>query len=267
MRDEEGLHDKIRRLQAAAFGGEKLVALTAYDYPTGRLLDEAGVDILLVGDSLGMVVLGHEDTTRVGLSEMAHHTRAVRRGVKAALLAADLPFYTYETPEVALENAMRLEGAGGDMVKLEGGREMEFQISTIVAAGIPVMAHIGMLPQRVRVEGGYKKKGKRAKEAASLMDDALAVEEAGASFIVLEGIVAEVAAEITARAKVPTIGIGSGDSCHGQIRVTHDVTGGFPWFRPPFAKAYADVAGETVRAVREFAAEVRREGGGEMGEG
>ncbi len=231
--------------------------LTAADYPTARLLDEAGVDLVLAGDSLGMVALGYPDTVEVTLPEMVHHTRAVRRGVTRALVGSDLPFKTYETPEAAVENAGSLMAAGADAVKLEGGTAMLPQVRAIIAAGIPFIGHIGMLPQSVREDGGYKKKGRSDDEAARLVADAGALDEAGAIAIVLEGIVSAVAREITAAVRCPTIGIGSGADCDGQILVTADLIGIFPWFRPPFATARADVAGEIMRAAREFADEVR----------
>jgi 3-methyl-2-oxobutanoate hydroxymethyltransferase len=232
--------------------------LTAADYPTARLLDEAGVDLILVGDSLGMVALGYPDTVEVTLADMVHHTRAVRRGVARSLVGGDLPWHTYETPAAALVSAQALMAAGADAVKLEGGTTMLPQVETIIGAGIPFIGHIGMLPQSVREEGGYKKKGRSTEEAARLVADARALDAAGAIAIVVEGTIPAVAGEITAAVRCPTIGIGSGADCDGQILVTADLVGAFPWFRPPFARARADVAGEVLRAAREFAAEVRR---------
>jgi 3-methyl-2-oxobutanoate hydroxymethyltransferase len=232
--------------------GEKITALTAYDYPTARLLDESGIDIILVGDSLGMVVLGYEDTTGVTLEEMLHHTRAVARGVKRALLVADLPIHSYETPEQALETARLLLEAGAQAVKFEGGATHATHISTVVNAGIPLMAHIGMLPQSVREEGGYKVKGRTPAGAERLMNDALAVEAAGAFSVVLEIVAAEAARQITARLKIPTIGIGSGPRCDGQILVTHDLIGLFPWFTPKFVSPEAHVAEEIRKAAWAF---------------
>ena len=232
--------------------GEGIAALTAYDYPTARLLDEAGVDIILVGDSLGMVVLGYPDTTEVTLAEMVHHTRAVARGVERALLVADLPIHTYDTPAEAVANAQQLVAAGAEAVKLEGGVSHVPQIEAIVQAGIPLMAHIGMLPQSVRLEGGYKLKGRTAAEAELLCRDAEAVEEAGAFSVVLEIVAAETARQITDALRIPTIGIGSGKGCDGQILVTHDLIGMFPWFVPKFVKPDADVAGEIRKAAAAF---------------
>ena len=232
--------------------GEKITALTAYDYPTARLLDETGIDIILVGDSLGMVVLGYEDTTQVTLPEMLHHTRAAARGVKRALLVADLPIHTYDTPEQALQTARLLVEAGAHAVKFEGGTSHAAHISTVVNAGIPLMAHIGMLPQSVREEGGYKVKGRSSAGAERLMNDALAVEEAGAFAVVLEIVAADPARQITARLKIPTIGIGSGPHCDGQILVTHDLIGLFPWFTPKFVSPEARVSEEIRKAARAF---------------
>lgn len=234
-----------------------LAVLTAYDYPTARLLDEAGVDLILVGDSLGMVVLGLPDTTGVTMDIMLHHTAAVRRGVQRAPIIADLPFHSYDTAEQALQNARRLMEAGADAVKLEGGVAFIPQVTSIVSAGIPFVGHIGMLPQSVREEGGYKKKGKTPAQIDQLIADAIALDEAGAVAMVLESIVPEVAEEITRQVKASTIGIGAGRATDGQVLVTPDLIGSFPWFRPPFAKARADVAGETSRAVREFLEECR----------
>lgn len=244
-------------LSARKQQGSPLAVLTAYDYPTARLLDEAGVDLILVGDSLGMVVLGMPDTTGVTMDIMLHHTAAVRRGVQRAPIIADLPFHSYDTAEQALHNARRLMEAGADAVKLEGGVALIPQVTAIVSAGIPFVGHIGMLPQSVREEGGYKKKGKTPAQIDQLIADALALDEAGAVAMVLESIVPEVAEEITRRVKASTIGIGAGKATDGQVLVTPDLIGSFPWFRPPFAKARADVAGETSRAVREFLEECR----------
>jgi 3-methyl-2-oxobutanoate hydroxymethyltransferase len=232
--------------------GERITALTAYDYPTARLLDESGIDIILVGDSLGMVVLGYEDTTEVKFEEMLHHTRAAARGVKRALLVADLSIGTYDNPEMAVANARRLVEAGAQAVKLEGGASHVPQIEAIVGQGIPLMAHIGMLPQSVREEGGYKVKGRAPAEAEQLLKDARAVEAAGVFSVVLEIVAAETARQITAAVTIPTIGIGSGEHCDGQILVTHDLIGLYPWFTPKFVSPVAHVAEEIRRAGRIF---------------
>jgi 3-methyl-2-oxobutanoate hydroxymethyltransferase len=254
--DTEARLEAFRSLKPS---GRKVVMLTAADYPTGRLLDEAGVDLILVGDSLGMVTLGYPDTVDVTLADMIHHTRAVRRGVTRALVGSDLPWHTYETPKEALKNARALIAAGADAVKLEGGTAVLHQVEAIIGAGIPFIGHIGMLPQSVREEGGYKKKGKTGEEAARLLDDARALDQAGALAIVIEGTIPAVAAEITLAVQCPTIGIGAGPDCDGQILVTADLIGAFPWFRPPFAKARANAAGEVLRAVAEYSAAVRGE--------
>ncbi len=232
--------------------GKRITALTAYDYPTARLLDESGIDIILVGDSLGMVVLGYTDTTQVKFEEMLHHTRAAARGVKRALLVADLSIGTYNTPQEAVANARRLVEAGAQAVKLEGGASHVAQIEAIVQAGIPLMAHIGMLPQSVREEGGYKVKGRGPAEAERLIADARAVEEAGAFSVVLEIVAAEAARQITEAISIPTIGIGSGEHCDGQILVTNDLIGLYPWFTPKFVSPEAHVAEEIRRAARIF---------------
>src|SRR5471030_2973625 len=218
-------------IAAAKSRGERVPALTAYDYPTARLLDEAGVPVILVGDSVGMVVLGYPDTTQVTLAEMRHHVAAVERAKTRALVVADLSYHTYDTPEAAVVNARILVEAGAEAVKLEGGIEVVPEISALRKAGIAVMGHIGMLPQHVKEEGGYKIKGRSEVEKERLLADALAVEKAGAFCVVMELIEPELAREITARLAIPTIGIGSGAHCGGQILVIHDLVGAFPWFR------------------------------------
>lgn len=238
--------------------GERIAALTAYDYPTARLLDESGLDIILVGDSVGMVVLGYEDTTRVTLDEMLHHTKAARRGVKRALLVADMPIHTYDTPDQAVETARALVNAGAEAVKLEGGVTYVPQIEAIVHANIPFMAHIGMLPQSVREEGGYKVKGRSPAQAEALLRDARAVEGAGAFSVVLEIVAAETARMISQSIEIPTIGIGSGNGCDGEILVTHDLIGLFPWFTPKFVAPQANVAEQIRNAARLFVERTRR---------
>jgi 3-methyl-2-oxobutanoate hydroxymethyltransferase len=240
--------------------GEKITALTAYDYPTARLLDESGIDIILVGDSVGMVVLGYEDTTSVTLPEMLHHTRSVSRAVKRAVLVADFPINTYETPEQAVATARELVGAGARAVKLEGGATHARRIEAIVQSGIPVMAHIGMLPQSVREEGGYRLKGRTQSEVEQLIYDAHAVEKAGAFAVVLEIVKADAAKQITSAIGIPTIGIGSGEHCDGQILVTHDLIGLFPWFTPKFVSPEARVADEIRRAATAFIERTRNGG-------
>jgi 3-methyl-2-oxobutanoate hydroxymethyltransferase len=253
--------DRIAQFQTAKVRGERLAVLTAYDYPTARLLDEAGVDCLLVGDSLGMVVLGYPDTTFVTMDEMLHHTRAVARGSRdaggRALILADLPFGAADTPALAVANAAKLLEAGAHAVKVEGGASHKNQVAALKAAGIPVMAHIGMQPQQVRVEGGYKVKGKTVEQASALIADAKAVESAGAFGLLLELVVPSVAQEITHSIGIPTIGIGAGPECDGQVLVLHDVVGLFPWFKPKFATQRAHTAEEISRAAKEFVAAVK----------
>src|SRR5947209_15988193 len=232
--------------------GQRITALTAYDYPTARLLDESGLDIILVGDSLGMVVLGYEDTTEVTLDEMLHHTRAVARGVKRALIVADMPIHSYDTAEQSVETARSFMRAGAQAVKLEGGVNHVPQVEAIVSVGIPFMGHIGMLPQSVREEGGYKVKGRTQPEAEALIADARAVEKAGAFSVVLEIVIGDLAKQITNTIGIPTIGIGSGEHCDGQILVTHDLIGLFPWFTPKFVSPEARISEDIRRATRAF---------------
>lgn len=238
-------------------GVRPISMLTAYDYPTGRLLDEAGVDVILVGDSLGMVMLGFPDTTHVTLEMMLHHTAAVARGVQSALIIGDMPIRSYDTPEQALSTAQALVKAGADVVKLEGGVNQTDKVRAIVDSGIPVIGHHGMLPQRVLEEGGYKKKGKTEAEAEAILKGTLALEEAGCFAIVLESVIPSVAEKITSALAIPTVGIGckgnnEKQTCDGEVAVITDVVGSYPWFVPPFATQRADIAGEITRAVREY---------------
>ena len=217
-------------------GRFRIAALTAYDYPTARLLSEAGVHLILVGDSLGMVVLGYPDTTAVTMADMEHHTRAAARAQPQSLLAADMPFGSYRDASLAVANAARLIQAGAEAVKAEGGREMAEPFRAIREAGIPLIGHIGMLPQRIREEKRYRIKGRTEAEKTDLLSDAEFLAEAGAVAIVLELVDPPVAAEISQRIPVPTIGIGSGPDCDGQILVFNDLVGTFPWFTPRFVK-------------------------------
>jgi 3-methyl-2-oxobutanoate hydroxymethyltransferase len=233
--------------------GEKIAALTAYDFPTAKLLDECGVPLLLVGDSLGMVVLGYPNTTHVTMADMEHHTRAATRAQPRALIGADLPFHAYDTPEQALVNAQKLVAAGAEYVKAEGGREILPQINAITAVGIPFLGHIGMLPQHVLEEGGkYRIKGRDDAGHAKLLDDAAALAEAGAFAVVLELVTPEVTREITEKFPFATIGIGSGPDCDGQILVTPDLLGTFPWFTPKFVKQQLNAAEQMRQAVRNW---------------
>jgi 3-methyl-2-oxobutanoate hydroxymethyltransferase len=228
--------------------GTKIASLTAYDFPMTRLLDEAGIPLLLVGDSLGMVVLGYPDTTHVTMGEMEHHVRAAARARPRALLAADLPYRSYETVETAVANAKRLVAAGAEAVKAEGGRAIANQVRAIVTSGIPFLGHLGMLPQHVLEEGGYHVKGKKEAEHHDLLADADALVEAGVFAMVLELVTPSVAKEITQRVPVPTIGIGAGADCDGQILVTPDLLGMLPWYNLKHVKPKLNAA-EQMRAV------------------
>ena len=250
--------EKAEELQSRKKSGPPIASMTAYDYPGARLLDKAGIDLILVGDSLGMVVLGFPDTTHVTMADMVHHTAAAARGCERALLVADLPIASYETVEDARRNAAALVEAGAEAVKLEGGVRQADKVAAIVADGTPVLGHLGMLPQRVLEEGGYRKKGKSPQEAEALWEGVSALQDAGCFGIVLESVIPEVAVELTARLDIPTIGIGCGEgSCDGEIAVITDVVGSYPWFVPPFATPRADVAGEITRAVEEYVAACR----------
>jgi len=238
--------------------GARLAMLTAYDYPGARLVAEAGVDLILVGDSLGMVVLGYDSTVAVTMEDMVHHTRAARRGAPEAFLIADLPFLSYGTPEQALGNAARLmKEAGADSVKLEGGQEVRPIVEALARAGVPVLGHVGLTPQTASALGGYKLQGKDEADARRILDGAVALEAAGCWGVVLELVPAPLARLITERLAIPTIGIGAGAHCDGQVLVLHDVVGMFSGFTPTFVKRYAE-AGSAIRdAVARYAAEVR----------
>jgi 3-methyl-2-oxobutanoate hydroxymethyltransferase len=229
--------------------------LTAYDYTLARLLDAAGVDGILVGDSLGMVVQGHEHSLSVTLDEMIYHTRLVARGVRRALLIADMPFMSYQvSPQQAVESAGRLVKEGGaHAIKLEGGVRSAAAIRAICAADIPVMGHVGMTPQSVRRFGGFRVQ----RDEAKLLEDALATQEAGAFAVVVECVPAETASKITEALQIPTIGIGAGVGCDGQILVAHDMLGLFDDLRPKFVKQYADLGAAVLHAVEEYCREVR----------
>ncbi len=234
--------------------GQKITMLTAYDYPMAQLVDKAGIDAILVGDSLAMVVLGYDSTTQVTMDEMIHHSKAVCRGCKHAFVIGDMPFMSYQvSDEEAIRNAGRfIKEAGCDAVKIEGGAEACGRVEAIIAAGIPVLGHIGLTPQSVSKLGGYKVQGKDAKSAGKLLKDAKALEESGCFAVVLECIPKSLAEEITGKLKIPTIGIGAGAGCDGQVLVTHDVVGYFDRFTPKFVKQYADIKEEILRAVKTF---------------
>jgi 3-methyl-2-oxobutanoate hydroxymethyltransferase len=238
----------------------KITCLTTYDYPTARLLDEAGVDVLLVGDSLAMVVLGYESTLPVTMEEMLQCTRAVRRGTRRALLVADMPYGSYhDDPAAAVRNAVRfVKEAGAEAVKVEGGERRMELISRMVEAEIPVMGHIGLTPQSVNAFGGFRVQGKTAEAGEQLLRDARAVEAAGAFSIVLESIPRELAARITAELRIPTIGIGAGPDCDGQVLVIHDLVGMSFGHQPKFARRYADVGAAISRAAAEYCRDVQQ---------
>ncbi len=248
-----------RKSTAADSTHKKITCLTAYDYPTARLMDEAGVDVVLVGDSVAMVVLGYESTLPLTMEEALHHTKAVRRGVQRALVVADMPFGTYQGDvNEALKNAVRfVKEAGAEAVKVEGGERRLEVIARLTEAEIPVMGHVGLTPQSVNAMGGYRVQGKTAGGAEQLLRDARAVEAAGAFSIVLEGIPRELAAEITKSVRIPTIGIGAGPDCDGQILVLHDLLGLTFQEPPKFARRYANVGEVISQAVHEYCADVQ----------
>ena len=255
--------DLLQRKNQAAVSHpkpQKITCLTAYDYPTARLLDEAGVDVILVGDSLGMVVLGHESTLPVTLEDMLHHTRAVRRGTRRALVVADMPFGSYHTDTAeSLHNAVRFVKEGGaEAVKIEGGERRLELIARLTEAEIPVMGHVGLTPQSVNALGGYRVQGKTPDAAEQLLRDARAVEAAGAFAVVLEAVPRELAARITRDLRIPTIGIGAGPDCDGQVLVLHDILGLTFAPLPKFARQYANVGEIISSAVRAYCDDVRR---------
>ncbi|MQC27264.1 MAG: 3-methyl-2-oxobutanoate hydroxymethyltransferase [Chloroflexi bacterium] len=238
--------------------GEPITMLTAYDYPTALAVDRAGIDSILVGDSLGMVVLGYENTLPVTMADMLHHCRAVARGAQYALLIGDMPFMSYQVSvEQAVANAGRfLQEAGMDAVKLEGGRERAEAVRQIVAAGIPVMGHLGLTPQSVHQLGGWRSQGRTATAAKRLLEDALALEEAGAFSVVLESVPDRLAGLISEKLSIPTIGIGAGLACDGQVLVTHDLLGLFDRFTPKFVKQYAQLHAVMGEALTDFKEDV-----------
>jgi 3-methyl-2-oxobutanoate hydroxymethyltransferase len=240
--------------------GEPITMLTAYDYPTALAEDRAGIDSILVGDSLAMVVLGYENTLSVTMEDMLHHARAVSRGAKYALLIGDMPFMSYQVSTAeAVRNAGRfLQEAGMEAVKLEGGRDRADTVRAIVSAGIPVMGHLGLTPQSVNMMGGFRPQGKSASAAKRLLEDALILEEAGCFSIVLESVPARLAQLVSQKLTIPTIGIGAGVGCDGQVLVTHDLLGLFDRFTPRFVKKYADLHNEMQRAFTDYIEDVQQ---------
>ena len=238
--------------------GQKITMITAYDYPTARLVDEAGIDTVLVGDSMGMVMLGYDSTVPVTMDDMIHHCKAVRRGVKSAFILGDMPFMSYQiSVEKAIENAGRfIKEAGCDCVKLEGGSEMAPVTKAIVQAGVPVCAHIGLTPQTATMLSGFKVQGKDAESARKLMEAAKDFERAGAFMIVMECIPDLLAAKITKELKIPTIGIGAGKNCDGQVLVYHDVVGLFERFTPKFVKQYINLSPKIKEAISQYKTDV-----------
>jgi 3-methyl-2-oxobutanoate hydroxymethyltransferase len=249
----------LQRKSAADSPSQKIVCLAAYDYPTARLADEAGVDVILVGDSLGMVVLGYESTLPVTLEEMLHHTRAVRRGTRRALVVADMPYGSYHTDTAeSLRNAVRfVKEAGAEAVKVEGGERRLELLAKLTEAEIPVMGHVGLTPQSLNALGGYRVQGKTMDAAEQLLRDARAVEAAGAFAVVVEAVPRELAARITHEVRIPTIGIGAGPDCDGQILVAHDLLGLTFTQTPKFARQYANIGEATYNALGDYCADVR----------
>lgn len=249
----------VSQLKEMKQKGEKIAMLTAYDYPTAKIIDEVGIPLILVGDSLGMVVLGYESTIPVTMEEMLHHTKAVVRGAKRAMVIGDMPFMSYHiSTDEALRNAARfIQEGGAQAVKLEGGVTVVEKVSRLVSCGIPVMGHIGLTPQSIHQLGGFKVQGKTPEAAKRLLEDALALEEAGAFAIVLEAVPAQLARLITQRLSIPTIGIGAGVYCDGQVQVVSDILGSFTDFVPKHAKQYVKLTEIIKQAVTQYYGEVK----------
>ncbi len=249
----------LKDLQNKKVSGHQIFALTAYDYSLAKVLDASGVDLILVGDSLGMVLLGYETTLSVTMEEMLHHCKAVARGAQHSFLVGDMPFLSYQVDvHEAVRNAGRfLSEAGMNSVKVEGGVQISATVKAIVRAGIPVMGHIGLMPQSVHKIGGYGVQGNTASKARSLLEDALALEEAGCFAIVLESVPTRVARLITERLNIPTVGIGAGPGCDGQILVTYDLLGLFDSFTPKFVKQYANLSEVITKAIEQYICDVR----------
>ena len=249
----------IRQIKTMKQKGEKIAMLTAYDYTTAKIIDEVGIPLILVGDSLGMVVLGYESTIPVTMEDMLHHTKAVARGTKQAMVVGDMPFMTYHiSVEQALHNATRfIQEGGAQAVKLEGGVNVADKVNRIVDCGIPVMGHIGLTPQSIHQFGGFKVQGKTSEAAVSMLEDALALEKAGAFAIVLETVPAQLATLITEKVSIPTIGIGAGIGCDGQVQVINDILGSFTDFVPKHAKQYAKLTDIMSNAIAQYYNEVK----------
>ncbi len=259
--DKEMIYMKntVLTFAKAKQNGEKISMLTAYDYTTAQLIDASGVDSILVGDSLGNVMLGYDDTTRVTMEDMIHHTKAVARGTKRAMVIADMPFMSYQTGVYdAVVNAGRLVQEGrANAVKLEGGAEVSEQIKAITEAGIPVCAHIGLTPQAINALGGNRVQGKTEQAAKKLLEDALAIEKAGAFAVVVEAVPEKLATFITQKLTIPTIGIGAGNGCDGQVLVYQDMLGMFPDYTPKFVKKFANIGEMMTEAFKQYNAEVK----------
>lgn len=250
--------DKVtpQRLREMKQRGAKIAVLTAYDFATTKLLDEAGIPVVLVGDSLGMVVLGYDNTRSVTMDDMLHHIRAVARAQPRGLIVGDMPIRSYDTVTDALRNAQRFMEAGAEAVKLEGCEAVIDQVRALIAAGIPVLGHIGLLPQSISDKNGYRVQGRTAESAEQLVRDAKALEAAGAFAVVIECTVASVAGDITRALKIPTIGIGAGPDCDGQVLVSNDMLGQFTWFTPKHVKRYAKLADEMRQAFAAYKRDV-----------
>ncbi len=249
----------VSSFKQAKADGRPITMLTAYDYTTARLLDAAGIDCLLVGDSLGMTMLGYQDTLRVTMDEMIHHTKAVARAAERAMVIGDMPFMSYHVSvEEAVRNAGRFIQQGrAQAIKLEGGRQVIDKVKAICRAQIPVLGHLGLTPQSVNVMGGFKVQGKDIEAARQIMDDALLLQDAGVFGIILECVPAALAAKITAMVEIPTIGIGAGSDCDGQVLVIQDLLGLFKQLRPKFVKTYADLGSAVEKAVKDYIQEVQ----------
>lgn len=249
----------IHKIMAKKSQNEKICMITCYDATFAKILDKAGADVVLVGDSLGTVIKGEDGTINVTLDEIAYHTRAVARGIERALIVADLPFLSYHTSDgQAIESAGKLIQAGANCVKLEGGEFLANRIKQIIAFGIPVMGHLGLTPQSVNALGGYVIQGKTKDQKERLVKDALALQEAGVFAIVLEGVQSDVAREITSQLSIPTIGIGAGANCDGQVLVLYDLLGLDPQFKPKFVKQFANGAADVTLACQNYMVEVKK---------